>query len=104
MDKIYEHSDDVHVRNTVVYLKVGDTYAYADKACTQKVDVRVLNDLFVKGLLISDGTTTFRPLNITTVAVPETEGYAVVTYVKADGVDPTKAVLTLMHSAEYVAG
>ena len=98
MNKIYERYEDQHVRNTYVYAKAGDTYAYADEATTVKVAAETLIDLFQKGIVIVDTGIEYKATSLSVSA-----GVATLTYVKADKTTATTAVLTLLNSAEYVA-
>lgn len=98
MNKVYEKSVDLHVRKTLVYVKNGDTYAYADAACTTKISESVLADLFVKGVVIIDTT----GIKYTPTSYKVAAGVGTLTYVKADGTTPTVAVLALLHSEEFV--
>ena len=99
MDKIYEHSNDLHVRNTKVYVKNADPYAYADSANTIKIDAATLKDLFQKGAIVVDGDVEYKPVSFGIAA-----GVGTLTYVKPDAVTATTAVLTTLKSSEYVAG
>lgn len=97
MDKVYEHSRDIHVRNTYVYAKALDPYAYLDKAKKEKVSAEMLADLFAKGVIVVDGDNHYHPVsfNVTT-------GVATLTYAKTDGTTATVAVLATLKSKEYV--
>lgn len=52
MDKIYEHSDDLHVRSVVVYFNSEDGKLYADQDFTVGITAKVLKDLYFKGTLL----------------------------------------------------
>jgi hypothetical protein len=99
MNKVYEKSVDLHVRNTYVYVKTGDAYAYADSANTVKIDSATLKDLFEKGLIVVAGAIEYKPVSYTVV-----DSVGTLTYVKTDGTTPTTAVLATLKSKEYVAG
>lgn len=99
MDKIYEHSNDLHVRAVKVYVKTGDAYAYADSAKTVKVSAPILKDAFEKGVVIVAGATEYLPVSFAVA-----EGVGTLTYVKTDGTTATTAVLATLVSSEYTAG
>lgn len=96
MEKIFEHSNDLHVVARLIYAKASDSYAYADSAKTEKIDCATLTDLFVKGVMIVDGNNRYKPTGLLVNA-----GVATVTYVKADTTTATTAVLATMASKEY---
>lgn len=52
MDKIYEQAKDLHVVATYVYGK-DDAKAYSDAECTKQFKTSELQEVFVKGALIS---------------------------------------------------
>ena len=61
MNKIYEHSKDVHVKNYVVYGKTGDKKLYYEPEYKTQVSKADMEDAFLKGLLlIDDGTNNLR--------------------------------------------
>lgn len=91
MSKIYEQSEDQHVRATIIYKKQGDIYAYSDSLTTTKIGVAELGDMFKKGVIIIDGGVEYRP-----VSFAAADGMALLTYVKTDNVDLTKAVLATL--------
>jgi hypothetical protein len=99
MDKVFERSEDLHVRGTYVYVKAGDAYAYADSATTVKIDAAALKNLFLKGAIINAAGVLFKPTGLTV-----TDGVAALSYVHPDAVTATTAVMALLYSSEYVAG
>lgn len=100
MDRIYHHSDTMYVVATKIYVKSGDTYAYADSACKTKIAADVLQELFVEGAVIIDGTSEFKPVSLDVAS-----GVASVTYIKSvKGTGSTvTATPTVLYSEEYVA-
>lgn len=54
MEKIYEHSDDLHVKALKVYAKASDEFGYVDAACEVKVTANELHNAFIKGMIIVD--------------------------------------------------
>lgn len=95
MDRIFEHSRDLHVRNYVVYAG-SDGYAYVDAEETEQITGSRLADVFKKGLLVEDGGKFYVP-----TAMVYEDGVATITYVKADSSTQTTAVLTLASSIDY---
>lgn len=100
MDRIYHHNDTMYVAATKIYVKSGDTYAYADSAKNEKIKAKVLQDLFHEGLIIVDGTTEYTP-----VSFDLTEGVASLTYIKATKASGSTltATPTVIYSEEYTA-
>lgn len=62
MDKIYEHSSDVHVVARYIYMNRLDNHAYADKLCTQKIGPDELENLFIKGAVLKDASGLYKPI------------------------------------------
>lgn len=62
MDKIYEHSSDVHVVAKYIYTNLLDNHAYADKLCTQKIGPDELENLFIKGVVLKGATGLYKPI------------------------------------------
>jgi hypothetical protein len=100
MDRIYHYNDTMYVAATKIYVKSGDTYAYADSAKNEKIKAEVLQDLFHEGLIIVDGTTEYTP-----VSFDLTEGVASLTYIKATKASGSTltATPTVIYSEEYTA-
>lgn len=95
MDRIFEHSRDLHVRNYVVYAG-SDGYVYVDAEETEQITGSRLADVFKKGLLVEDGGKFYVP-----TAMVYEDGVTTITYVKADSSTQTTAVLTLASSIDY---
>ena len=66
MDRIYADSENKYVKNTVLYVRDNDEYAYLDEAFTEKVDRDTLFNLCVNGVLIQKNTDVFIPYCFTT--------------------------------------
>lgn len=98
MTKVYERYEDLHVRKTYIYVKENDVYAYADSDKKVKISAEDLNNLFLKGVVIVDGTTEYLP---TSYVISSKVG--TMTYVKADTTTAATAVLTTLKSKEYTA-
>lgn len=99
MNKIYDRYEDLHVRNTYIYAKTDDPYAYSDSDKKVKIDAATLENLFLKGVVISDGAIEYKAISFGVA-----EGVGTITYVKADATTATVAVLATLKSEEYVAG
>ena len=97
-NKVYEKSTDLHVRGTYIYVKTGEVYAYADSAKSVKIDATTLQDLFLKGAIIVDGTVSYKPVSF---GITSTVG--IMTYVKTNSTTATVADLAVIKSSEYVA-
>jgi hypothetical protein len=98
MSKVYERYEDLHVRKTYIYVKADDVYVYADLDKTVKIASDDLRNLFLKGVVILDGTTEYLP---TSYVISSNVG--TMTYVKADTTTASTAVLTTLKSKEYTA-
>lgn len=66
MDRIYADSENKYVKNTVLYARDNDEYAYLDEAFTEKVDSDTLFNLCVNGALVQKNTDVFIPYCFTT--------------------------------------
>ena len=66
MDRIYADSENKYVKNTVLYVRDIDEYAYLDEAFTEKVDRDTLFNLCVNGVLVQKDTDVFIPYCFTT--------------------------------------
>lgn len=96
MSKVYERYEDLHVRKTYIYAKANDVYAYEDSDKKVKISADDLRNLFLKGVVILDGTTEYLP---TSYVISSEVG--TMSYVKADTTTATTAVLTTLKSKEY---
>ena len=65
-DRIYADSENKYVKNTVLYARDNDEYAYLDEAFTEKVDRDTLFNLCVNGVLVRKNTDVFIPYCFTT--------------------------------------
>lgn len=99
MSKVYERYEDLHVRKTYIYVKADDVYAYEDSDKKVKISADDLRNLFLKGVVIVDGTIEYAPISFDI-----SEGVGTITYVKADTTTATVAVLATLKSKEYTAG
>lgn len=96
MKKIFEDAKDKNVAGTYVYVKASDTYAYADVACTEKIDADTLMDLFLKGAVIVDTAVNYKP-----ISAANASGVVSLVYVKAG--TSNAATLTTIYSEEHSA-
>ena len=81
MKKIYEQTNDLHVRNILFYGNTEDHKLYVDKALTKQATQAQVEDAFVKGqLLIKAGEGMFIPVSITANTVTTVSGSENVTF------------------------
>jgi hypothetical protein len=99
MVNVYEKSRDLHIRKTYIYVKNGDTYAYSDVACTEKIKEADLKYLFLMGAVVVDAGVLYSPVSYRVAT-----GVGTLTYAKTDGTTATTAVLSTVVSEEYTAG
>lgn len=76
MDRIFHHDDTMYEAATKVYVKT-DGYAYSDSKCTVKIPADVLEDLFVRGMIVVDSAgVMYKPISCKTAAKVITVTYA----------------------------
>lgn len=93
MDRIFHHGDTMYEAATKVYAK-SDGYAYYESDCKTKVPADVLEDLFVRGLIIVDTGVMYKPVSFKVASK-----VATVTYVKTNSSTSTTADLATVKSA-----
>lgn len=93
MDRIFHHDDTMYEAATKVYVK-SDGYAYLEEDFKTKVPADVLEDLFVRGLIIVDTGVMYKPISFKVVSK-----VATVTYAKTNGTTTTQADLATAKSA-----
>lgn len=93
MDRIFHHDDTMYEAGTKVYVK-SDGYAYLEESFTTKVSADVLEDLFVRGLIIVDGGVMYKPISFKVASK-----VGIVTYAKTNGTTATQADLATAKSA-----
>ncbi len=93
MDRIFHHDDTMYEAATKVYVK-SDGYAYLEEDFKTKVSADILEDLFVRGLIVVDAGVMYRPVSFKVVSK-----VATVTYVKTNGTTATQADLATAKSA-----
>lgn len=93
MDRIFHHDDTIYEAATKVYAK-ADGYAYFEADYKTKVPADVLEDLFVRGLIIVDAGIMYKPVSLKIASK-----VATVTYVKTNGSTATTADLATVKSA-----
>jgi hypothetical protein len=65
MEKIFQDANDVHVTAVVVYGKAANSKLYEEAAYTNQVAQSVVEDAFLKGvLLVKVGDDFFRPVKV----------------------------------------
>lgn len=93
MDRIFHHDDTMYEAATKVYVK-SDGCAYLEEGFKTKVSADVLEDLFVRGLIIVDTGVMYKPISFKVVSK-----VATVTYAKTNGTTATQADLATAKSA-----
>ena len=93
MDRIFHHDDTMYEAGTKVYVK-SDGYAYLEESFKTKVPADVLEDLFVRGLIIVDGGVMYKPISFKVASK-----VGIVTYVKTNSSTTTQADLATAKSA-----
>lgn len=65
MERIYEQSKDLHIRNLVAYGKASDHTLWADAEFTNYLEAEVVKNAFLKDMLIIlDNTTYKKPVSL----------------------------------------
>ena len=93
MDRIFHHDDTMYEAATKVYAKASDSYAYADSDYTVKIPADVLEDIYIRGMIIIDSGVLYKP-----VSCKIASGVATVTYVTTDSTSTTSAKLATIKS------
>ena len=93
MDRIFHHDDTMYEAGTKVYVK-SDGYAYLEESFKTKVPADVLEDLFVRGLIIVDGGVMYKPISFKVASK-----VGIVTYAKTNSTTSTQADLATAKSA-----
>ena len=93
MDRIFHHDNTMYEAGTKVYVK-SDGYAYLEESFKTKVPADVLEDLFVRGLIIVDGGVMYKPISFKVASK-----VGIVTYAKTNGTTSTQADLATAKSA-----
>lgn len=94
----YANPDEKFIKAVVVYAKKGQSYVYADAACTVKIAKDTLMNLCEKGLMIVSYEGAFYP--VAAYKANATKGCLDVTIY--DVLATTVSAVTL-HSSEYTA-
>ena len=79
MDRIYDQAKDKNVAAILIYVKSGETKAYADSACTIQFKTSELADAFYKRALIKSGNDYYAPTAFTVSNKIGSVSYAVTT-------------------------
>ena len=93
MDTIFHHDDTMYEAGTKVYVK-SDGYAYLEESFKTKVPADVLEDLFVRGLIIVDAGVMYKPISFKVASK-----VGIVTYAKTNSTTSTQADLATAKSA-----
>ena len=96
--KNYSKAEEKYVKTVTLYGKKGDSYVYADEACTTKVAGDELKNLFVKGL----AQIQYEGAIHAPVCIKEDADKGCQDITIWDALATTPAAVTL-HSAEYTA-
>ena len=93
MVRIFHHDDTMYEAATKVYAKT-DGFAYFESDFKTKVPTPVMEDMFVRGMLVVDSTgVMYKPISCKTAS-----GVATVTYVTTDSSTATTAKLATVKS------
>ena len=93
MERIFHHDDTMYEAATKVYAKT-DGFAYLDPEFNKKVSTDVMEDIFIRGMIVVDSAgVMYKPISCKTA-----NGVATVTYVTADTTTPTTAKLATVKS------
>ena len=93
MDRIFHHDDTMYEAATKVYAKT-DGFAYFHSDFKTNVPTPVIEDMFVRGMLVVDSTgAMYKPISCKTAS-----GVATVTYVTTDSSTATTAKLATVKS------
>lgn len=93
MERVFHHDDTMYEAATKVYAK-SDGYAYLEEDFKTKVPADVLEDLFIRGLIIVDTGVMYKPVSFKVASK-----VATVTYVKTNSSTATTADLATVKSA-----
>ena len=93
MDRVFHHDYTMYEAATKVYAKT-DGFAYFESDFKTKVPTPVMEDVFVRGMLVVDSTgVMYKPISCKTAS-----GVATVTYVTTDSTTATTAKLATVKS------
>ena len=93
MERVFHHDDTMYEAATKVYAK-SDGYAYLEEDFKTKVPADILEDLFIRGLIIVDTGVMYKPVSFKVASK-----VATVTYVKTNSSTATTADLATVKSA-----
>lgn len=118
MDRIYARSEEKFVKTTILYISKDEVdasgsdpnvvaHAFLDQECTQRVDARTLEDLFLKGVLfyvplrgaevLGASSVYMRPAYGTIAQLDDTKAYAV----QLSAVSLSYAITVVSAEAEF---
>ncbi len=98
MDRIWNRAEDKNSANIIVYGKASDTKAYSDEACTMQCTTSELKNAFMKGCIVSIGSSdVYYPISL---SIASSTKIATLTYAKSGSTAGTAATATLVSVAD----
>ena len=93
MDRIFHHDDTMYEAATKVYAK-ADGYAYLESDFKTKIPADVMEDIFIRGMIVVDSAgVMYKPISCKVAS-----GVATVTYATTDSTATTTAKLATVKS------
>lgn len=93
MDRIFHHDDTMYEAATKVYAK-ADGYAYLEPDFKTKIPADVMEDIFIRGMIVVDSAgVMYKPISCKVAS-----GVATVTYATTDSTATTSAKLATVKS------
>ena len=93
MDRIFHHDDTMYEAATKVYAK-ADGYAYLESDFKTKIPADVMEDIFIRGMIVVDSAgIMYKPISCKVAS-----GVATVTYATTDSTATTTAKLATVKS------
>lgn len=93
MDRIFHHDDTMYEAATKVYAK-ADGYAYLESDFKTKIPADVMEDIFIRGMIVVDSAgVMYKPISCKVAS-----GVATVTYATTDSTATTSAKLATVKS------
>ena len=93
MDRIFHHDDTMYEAATKVYAK-ADGYAYLESDFKTKIPADVMEDIFIRGMIVVDSAgIMYKPISCKVAS-----GVATVTYATTDSTATTSAKLATVKS------
>ena len=93
MDRIFHHDDTMYEAATNIYAK-ADGYAYLESDFKTKIPADVMEDIFIRGMIVVDSAgVMYKPISCKVAS-----GVATVTYATTDSTATTSAKLATVKS------